>query len=106
MSRAVKIITENIFPQKIFLFGSRAANTTNEKSDYDLFVIVKNGKKTREQVEKYGKTIYDRKTTTSTMVKNNFQISLKLCYSKGEKAKWLCQCKILKNLYQFLMLVQ
>ena len=108
LSRVVKIIADNIFPQKIFLFGSRAANTTNEKSDYDLFVIVKNGKKTREmekelyylmakegigiavdliveteekferlknnryliynQVEKYGKTIYDKKTATSAMV--------------------------------------
>ena len=108
LSRVVKIITDNIFPQKIFLFGSRAVNTANEKSDYDLFVIIKNGQKPREiekelyylmakesigiavdlivetderferlknnryliynQVEKYGKTIYDRKTTIPTMV--------------------------------------
>ncbi|MGD2091573.1 MAG: nucleotidyltransferase domain-containing protein [Candidatus Aminicenantes bacterium] len=48
MTRVVKIITNHISPQKIFLFGSRAANTASEKSDYDLFVVVKNGQKTRE----------------------------------------------------------
>lgn len=104
LSRVVKIITKHISPQKIFLFGSRAANTASEKSDYDLFVVVKNGQKTREiekqlyylmakegigiavdlmvetqekfqrlknnryliynQVEKYGKTIYDQETFT------------------------------------------
>jgi predicted nucleotidyltransferase len=107
LSRVVKIIADNIFPRKIFLFGSRAQDRANEKSDYDIFVIVKNGKRTREiekelyylmakegigipvdliveteetferlknnryliynQVEKYGKTIYDGKTSTSKM---------------------------------------
>ena len=104
LSRVVKIITKHLSPQKIFLFGSRAVNAASEKSDYDLFVIVENGKKTREiekqlyylmakegigiavdllvetqekferlknnryliynQVEKYGKTIYEKEMET------------------------------------------
>ena len=48
LSRLVRIITDHISPQKILLFGSRAKNKNKEKSDYDLFVIVKNSKSTRE----------------------------------------------------------
>lgn len=44
LSRVVKIIADNIFPQKIFLFGSRVSGAANKKSDYDLFVIIKKGK--------------------------------------------------------------
>jgi len=48
LSRVVKIIVQHIAPQKIFLFGSRAVNAADSKSDYDIFVIVENGEKTRE----------------------------------------------------------
>jgi predicted nucleotidyltransferase len=104
LSRVIKIITRHISPQKIFLFGSRAINAADSKSDYDIFVIVENGEKTREiekqlyylmakesigiavdllvetrekferlknnqyliynQVDKYGKTIYEQETFT------------------------------------------
>lgn len=107
LTRVVKIITTHISPRKIFLFGSRAADTASEKSDYDLFVVVDNVPKTREiekqlyylmakegigiavdlivetqekfqrlknnryliynQVEKYGKTIYEQETFTPTV---------------------------------------
>ena len=52
LSRVVKIIIDHIFPQKIFLFGSRAKNIGKENSDYDLFIIVKNSKSTREMEKK------------------------------------------------------
>ncbi|HLP57349.1 MAG TPA: nucleotidyltransferase domain-containing protein [Candidatus Deferrimicrobium sp.] len=105
--RIIDIIVKNAFPQKIFLFGSRATDTNHEKSDYDIFVIVENRKNTRKiekllyyimakegvgvpvdlmvdtrdkfeklkgnhyliynQVDKYGRVIYERKTTASAM---------------------------------------
>lgn len=107
LSKVVSIIVKKVLPQKIFLFGSRAMNTANKKSDYDLFVLVKNGKNTRKmekelyylmakegvgipvdlivgtvekferlkenryliynQVDKYGKTIYEKETTSQAM---------------------------------------
>jgi predicted nucleotidyltransferase len=109
LSKVANIIIKNIFPQKIFLFGSRAVNAADNKSDYDIFVLVKNkkGKNTREmekelyylmakegvgipvdliveteekferlkdnqyliynQVDKYGKTIYERETPIPAM---------------------------------------
>jgi len=48
LSKIVNIIVKNVFPQKIFLFGSRAMNNASKKSDYDLFVLVKNQKNTRK----------------------------------------------------------
>jgi predicted nucleotidyltransferase len=42
LSKIVNIIVKNVFPQKIFLFGSRAMDNASKKSDYDLFVLVKN----------------------------------------------------------------
>jgi predicted nucleotidyltransferase len=48
LSRVVKIITHHITPQKILLFGSRAVNAADSKSDYDIFVIVEKGENTRE----------------------------------------------------------
>jgi len=107
LSKVVHIIVEKVLPQKILLFGSRAADHANEKSDYDIFVLVKNKKNTRKiekdlyyllakegigvpvdllvdteerferlkgnkyliyhQVEKYGKTLYDKKITSPGM---------------------------------------
>ena len=48
LSRVVNMIVRTVFPQKIFLFGSRAMDTANKRSDYDIFVIVKDGKNTRK----------------------------------------------------------
>jgi len=107
LSKVVHVIVDRVLPEKILLFGSRAGNQANEKSDYDIFILVKNGKNTRKiemdlyywlakagigipvdllvdsqerfqrlkgnryliyhQVEKYGKTLYDKKTATSGM---------------------------------------
>ncbi|NIM12215.1 MAG: nucleotidyltransferase domain-containing protein [Candidatus Aminicenantes bacterium] len=107
LAKIVNVIVSTIFPQKIFLFGSRAMSKSNKRSDYDIFVLVKNGKNTREmekelyylmakegigipvdliveteeeferlkdnqyliynQVDKYGKAIYERETTAPTM---------------------------------------
>lgn len=105
--KIIDIIVENVFPQKIFLFGSRAARTHHKKSDYDIFVIVEKCKNVRKlekllyyvmakegigvpvdlmvdtrdkfeklkdnhyliynQVDKYGRVIYERKATVSAM---------------------------------------
>ncbi len=107
LARLVHIIVDRIIPEKIFLFGSRAMNRAKEKSDYDIFVLVKNCKHPRKiekdlyylmvregvglpvdlvvdteerferlkgnqyliyhEVEKHGKTLYERKTASSTM---------------------------------------
>ena len=107
LSKIVNLIVKELFPQKVFLFGSHATDTANTKSDYDIFILVKNGKNTRKmekelyylmakegigipvdlivetednferlknnryliysQVDKYGKTIYERETTALTM---------------------------------------
>ncbi|MCK4762988.1 MAG: nucleotidyltransferase domain-containing protein [Candidatus Aminicenantes bacterium] len=48
LSRLVNIIVKKIFPQKILLFGSRAAGTAGEKSDYDIFILVKKCVSTRK----------------------------------------------------------
>lgn len=104
LSKVVHVIVENVLPQKIFLFGSRARNHADEKSDYDIFVLVKKSKNTRKmekdlyyllaregigitvdllvdteerferlkgnryliyhQVEKYGKTLYEKETAS------------------------------------------
>ena len=103
LSKVVHVIVDRVLPEKILLFGSRAGNQANEKSDYDIFILVKNCKNTRKiemdlyywlakagigipvdllvdsqekfqrlkgnryliyhQVEKYGKTLYDKETT-------------------------------------------
>lgn len=107
LSRLINIIVKKVFPEKIFLFGSQAKDTANEKSDYDIFVLVKNGQNTRKlekelyylmakegigipvdlivetedkferlknnqyliynQVDKYGRTIYEKQTTIQAM---------------------------------------
>jgi predicted nucleotidyltransferase len=48
LSRVVNMIVRTVFPQKILLFGSRAMDTAGKRSDYDIFIIVKNGKNTRK----------------------------------------------------------
>ena len=48
LSRVVNVIINTVFPRKIFLFGSRAMDTADMRSDYDLFVIVEKGKNTRK----------------------------------------------------------
>ncbi len=107
LSKVVHVIVDNVLPQKILLFGSRAMNRADEKSDYDIFILVKNGKNTRKmekdlyyllvkegigipvdllvdteerfetlksnryliyhQVEKYGKTLYEKETASPGM---------------------------------------
>ena len=107
LSRLINIIVKKVFPQKIFLFGSQANKTAHDNSDYDIFILVKNGRNTRKlekelyylmakegigipvdliveteekyerlkdnqyliynQVDKYGKTIYEEQTTLPAM---------------------------------------
>jgi predicted nucleotidyltransferase len=107
LSKVVHVIVDKVLPQKIFLFGSRAMNHANEKSDYDIFVLVKSCKHPRKtekdiyyllaregigipvdllvdteerferlkgnryliyhEVEKYGKTLYDKETASPGM---------------------------------------
>jgi predicted nucleotidyltransferase len=107
LSRLINMIVNKVLPQKIFLFGSQAKKTANNKSDYDIFILVKNGRNTRKlekelyylmakegigipvdlivetedkyerlkdnqyliynQVDKYGKTIYEEQTTLPAM---------------------------------------
>jgi predicted nucleotidyltransferase len=107
LSKVVRIIVQKAMPQKIVLFGSRAKDTAGKKSDYDIFVLVKDSRNTRKmemelyylmakervgipvdlrvdtqerfdrlksnqyliynQVDKYGKTIYDRETASPAM---------------------------------------
>lgn len=102
LSRLINMIVKKVLPHKIFLFGSQAKKTANDKSDYDIFILVKNGRNTRKlekelyylmakegigipvdlivetedkyerlkdnqyliynQVDKYGKTIYEEQT--------------------------------------------
>lgn len=47
LSRLVNLIVKELFPQKIFLFGSRAKDTARKASDYDLFVLVKESRNNR-----------------------------------------------------------
>ena len=37
LSMVVNMIVRTVFPQKIFLFGSRAIDTANKRNDYDIF---------------------------------------------------------------------
>ncbi len=107
LSKVVHVIVDKVLPQKIFLFGSRATNKADEKSDYDIFVLVKDCKHPRKtemdiyyllaqervgipvdllvdteerferlkgnryliyhEVEKYGKTLYDKETASPGM---------------------------------------
>ncbi|MDQ1352763.1 MAG: uncharacterized protein QG657_3069 [Acidobacteriota bacterium] len=107
LSKVVDVIVDKVLPQKIFLFGSRAMNKADEKSDYDIFVLVKGCKHPRRmekdlyyllaregvgipvdllvdteerferlkgnryliyhEVEKYGKTLYDKETASPGM---------------------------------------
>lgn len=48
LSKVVDVIVDRVLPQKIFLFGSRATNKAGEKSDYDIFVLVKSCKHPRK----------------------------------------------------------
>lgn len=48
LSRVVNVIVRTVFPRKIFLFGSRVMDTADKRSDYDIFVMVENGKNTRK----------------------------------------------------------
>jgi len=48
LSKVVNVIIDKVLPQKIFLFGSRATNKADEKSDYDIFVLVKSCKHPRK----------------------------------------------------------
>ena len=105
--KVINIIIKNLLPQKIVLFGSQAKNKARKDSDFDIFILVKNIKNSREaeknlyyqmvkenisipmdlivdtvdkferlksnkyliynQIEKYGKTIYDKDTSIPTM---------------------------------------
>lgn len=107
LSKVVRTIVARVMPQKILLFGSRARNQADDKSDYDIFILVKNCKHPRKmemdvyyllakegigisvdllidteeryerlksnryliyhQVEKYGKTLYDKETAAPGM---------------------------------------
>ncbi len=48
LSKVVHVIVDKVLPQKILLFGSRAGDHADEKSDYDIFVLVKNCKHPRK----------------------------------------------------------
>jgi len=48
LSKVVDVIVDKVLPQKIFLFGSRAKNQADGKSDYDIFVLVKGCKHPRK----------------------------------------------------------
>jgi predicted nucleotidyltransferase len=48
LSRFINIIVQRVSPERIFLFGSRAKGMANDKSDYDILVIVKDKKNTRK----------------------------------------------------------
>ncbi len=51
LDKIIEKILEIINPDKIILFGSRAKNTENENSDYDLLIIKSGIENKRETVK-------------------------------------------------------
>jgi uncharacterized protein len=52
LEKIIEKILEVISPDKIILFGSRAKNTENENSDYDLLIIKSGIENKRETIKK------------------------------------------------------
>ena len=52
LAKILKIVKREIFPEKIILFGSRAINKDNKRSDYDILCIVKKPRNTRNLEKK------------------------------------------------------
>lgn len=50
--KILEILKREIFPEKIILFGSRAVNKNNNRSDYDILCIVKKSRNTRNLEKK------------------------------------------------------
>ena len=52
LNEIVKRIVDEIKPEKIILFGSRAANNNDESGDYDICVLKKNVRHKRKIAQK------------------------------------------------------
>lgn len=52
LAKILEIVKREIFPEKIILFGSRALNKNNRRSDYDIMCIVKKSRNTRNLEKK------------------------------------------------------
>jgi predicted nucleotidyltransferase len=50
--KILEILKREISPEKIILFGSRAVNKDNKRSDYDILCIVKESRNTRSLEKK------------------------------------------------------
>jgi len=75
LNNVINIIVENIGPEKIILFGSRAVGNENQDSDFDLCILKKNVKHKRKMAQKIYKMLIGIKLAVDIIVEtpSNFE---------------------------------
>ena len=61
LEKIVNTIVDSVHPQKIILFGSRAREDHNERSDYDVMVIKQGLNNERKISRRIYKTLFEKK---------------------------------------------
>jgi len=55
--KAIEVLKREFSPSKLYLFGSRSLGLSNEKSDYDFMMVVKDTNKDRFENMKHARTV-------------------------------------------------
>ncbi len=65
----VKKLVDHFHPTKVFLFGSRARGTATANSDYDIYLVVKDSKKSQfERMDEANFVLWGREVPVDVFI--------------------------------------
>ena len=69
LTEIVQKLKDHFHPLKIYLFGSRANDSANSESDYELFLIVKDSNQTKiERMQEANQVLWGRSVSVDVFI--------------------------------------
>ena len=69
LNAIVKKLVDHFHPTKVFLFGSRARGTADSNSDYDIYLVVKDSKKSQfERMDEANFVLWGREVPVDVFI--------------------------------------